>query len=346
MACGGDSVDNSVSTSEDIMPEPTEQIETTGTTPQEGTTLTSPEIVKADKAWEQGFYGYNVLIGIIDSGARATHSSFSSGRMRTDLGYNFDALVATTTDPLSGDGHGTSVASIAIGSKASRIGVAPKAEAIPLRTCLSSCISKFGNKQFKDAFSWAHTQGAKVINYSLYTPFGSTDMSPDENDPLFDALVASGTNNIVVVFAAGNNSDTSGPVQPARNVDEEHYGGNLIAVGNVIVDSETGKVTGLDPTSNHAGIAKHKYIVAPGSSKAARHTSDTEYHYVNGTSFAAPLVAGAAAIIREAYPVLTAAQVIQILLKSADDLGDSGVDAVYGHGMLNIDKALTLAATY
>lgn len=309
--------------------------------------FTNPQIVKADKAWAKGLYGYNVLIGVIDSGTRASHAAFTSGRIRGDLGYDFDALVADTTDPLSGDGHGTSVASIAIGSEDSKIGVAPHAEVIPLRVCLSNCVNPvIDNSEYKSAFDWANTQGAKVINYSLYTVFSSTDMSPSANDPLFDALVTSGANNIVVIFAAGNNGDTSGPVQPARNVDEGHYGGNLIAVGNVLVDSVTGKPTELDSTSNRAGLAKQKYIVAPGSSQAAKHTGDSEYHSVNGTSFSAPLVAGAAAIIREAYPALTAAQVVQVLLNSADDLGDPGVDAVYGHGMLNIDAALTLAATY
>jgi len=320
----------------------------TDTATSSTTVLTNPQRVKADKAWAKGFYGQNILIGVIDSGVRASHTAFTSGRVRGDLGYDFDAKVADTTDPVSGEGHGTKVASVAIGTTASTIGVAPKAEVIPLRICLTDCVTTIrDNMQFKDAFAWAHMQGAKVINYSLFTPFSSIDLSPGlANDPLYEALITTGINDIVVVFAVGNNGSTDGPVQPARNVDEAHYGGNLIAVGNVLIDPLTQKPSTLDPTSNYAGLAKNKYIVAPGATNAASHASDTEYVSSNGTSFAAPLVAGAAALIREAYPALTAAQVVQVLLNSADDLGDAGVDEVYGHGMLNIEAALTLAATY
>lgn len=333
-ACGGGGGGSSSTTDTDTS--------TTTTT----TSLTNQQIIKADTAWANSKYGYNVLVAVVDTGVRSTHEAFTSGRVRTDLGYDFDGTTATTTDPASGEGHGTAVASIVIGSQASKVGVASSAEVIPLKICISSCVkSTTDNVQYKEALDWANTQGAKVINYSLFTPFSSTDLSPSANDPLFDALVSTGTNNIVVVLAAGNNGSAD-PVQPALNADESLYGGNLIAVGNVLVDRTTGTVTGMDSTSNRAGSAKNKYIVAPGLATVASHTSDTGYKSVNGTSFAAPLVAGAAALIRESYPSLTAAQVVQILLKSATDLGATGVDEVYGYGLLNVQAALTLAATY
>jgi len=310
------------------------------------TALTTAQKIKADKAWDKNYYGENILIGVIDTGVRSTHDAFKSGRVRTDLGYNFNEGTNESTDPASGDGHGTSVASIAIGSTVSKVGVAPKAEVIPLKICLKDCPVTPTNKHYADAMDWANTQGAKVINYSNYTPFASLDQSPATNDPLYDAIIKTNTNDIVVVFAAGNNGGSS-PVQPAANVDEAQYKGNLIAVGNVNVDAYTGSVIGLDSRSNKAGSAKNKYIVAPGVNvNSASHANDTDYKTVRGTSFAAPQVAAAAAIIREAYPALTAPQVVEILLKSATDIGDAGVDIIYGYGLLNVDAAINLAATY
>jgi subtilisin family serine protease len=60
----------------------------------------------------------------------------------------------------------------------------------------------------------------------------------------------------------------------------------------------------------------------------------------SGTSFAAPRVAGAAAIVRHKFPSLNGPKLKQVLLKSADDLGAPGPDAVFGHGQLNLINAL------
>ena len=60
-----------------------------------------------------------------------------------------------------------------------------------------------------------------------------------------------------------------------------------------------------------------------------------------GTSFAAPRVTGAAALVRHKFPNLTASQLKQVLLQTATDLGAEGVDEIYGHGKLNVQGALS-----
>jgi len=305
--------------------------------------LTFPEIVKANKAWNIGVTGTGISIAVIDTGVRSTHEAFTSGRVRTDLGRNSATATSDSSDPLINGGHGTEVTGIIAGTKASKIGVAPNAEIIPIRTCDANCGSGQTLTTWGNAFAWAIAQGAKVINSSNFIPYDASGAS----DPLHDQLVNAGTSNIVVVHAAGNNGSGTGPVQPAREVDSALYSGNMIAVGAVTVNLETGVVFGLTSTSNDAGAAKAKFMVAPGQLvKTSANTGDTDYTYKTGTSYAAPFVAGAAALIREAYPALTAAQVVQALLNSADDLGAVGIDTTYGHGMLNIEAALTLAATY
>ena len=93
--------------------------------------------------------------------------------------------------------------------------------------------------------------------------------------------------------------------------------------------------------SPRAGVARHAFIVAPDDNRASSFT---------GTSFAAPRVSGALAILAQKCPTLTSEQLAFILLMSARDLGAPGVDEVYGHGLIDLENAMAraneLAATY
>jgi hypothetical protein len=60
---------------------------------------------------------------------------------------------------------------------------------------------------------------------------------------------------------------------------------------------------------------------------------------MDGTSFSAPTITGAVALLAQAFPNLSGKQIVDILFKSADDLGASGIDSIYGHGRLNIERA-------
>jgi hypothetical protein len=71
-----------------------------------------------------------------------------------------------------------------------------------------------------------------------------------------------------------------------------------------------------------------------------RAPDETGQQYLwSGTSFAAPTISGAVALMAQAFPNLTGQQIVQILFNSADDLGAAGVDNIYGHGALNIARA-------
>lgn len=142
---------------------------------------------------------------------------------------------------------------------------------------------------------------------------------------------------------------------------------------------------GANLTSLGAGPAKESYLVAPNNysipawytrmvgTKEVKDTYDCifiiipaecertrivpvydtlwEYDGVSGTNYAAAVVSGGAAVLRSAFPYLTAKEIKSLLLSTADDLGDPGVDDVYGHGLMNLDRAtqpvgeLTVAST-
>lgn len=86
-------------------------------------------------------------------------------------------------------------------------------------------------------------------------------------------------------------------------------------------------------------------VVAPGVSiKTADLTlmSLNPYAYVSGTSFAAPHVSGAMALLMEAFPTLSLAKLEDALILSAEDLGPAGADYDYGHGLINLAAAYEL----
>ena len=91
--------------------------------------------------------------------------------------------------------------------------------------------------------------------------------------------------------------------------------------------------------SNRAGSAKRYFLVAPGVEVLAPAVGGGAA-LVSGTSFAAPHVTGAVALVLDAAPFLSAEQVVELLLDTATDLGAPGTDAVYGRGLLNLAAAL------
>ncbi|MBV8158930.1 MAG: autotransporter domain-containing protein, partial [Dyella sp.] len=143
----------------------------------------------------------------------------------------------------------------------------------------------------------------------------------------------------LVVFAAGNASlanPSTIAALPSLAPDLEK---GWLAV--VAVDSN--HPTELASYSNKCGIAMNYCLAAPGDVVVSGKDdtgSKPSLWIVKGTSFAAPAVSGAAALVWQAFPYFTNDQVRQTLLGTADDLGAPGVDPVFGYGMLNAGKAV------
>jgi subtilisin family serine protease len=113
---------------------------------------------------------------------------------------------------------------------------------------------------------------------------------------------------------------------------------NAIVVG---ATEGTGSSENIAIYSTRAGILADRFILASG---------DGGDEGISGTSFAAPRVAGVAAIIKQKFPTLTAAQIANIILLSASkDINNDGFDdfkgisPIYGHGKLSLSRALNLA---
>jgi hypothetical protein len=94
----------------------------------------------------------------------------------------------------------------------------------------------------------------------------------------------------------------------------------------------------LSVFSNKAGSGSVYYLTALGYRDRAPDHTGAQFLW-SGTSFSAPTISGAAALLAQAFPNLTGAQIVEILFKSADDLGAAGIDSIFGNGRLNIASA-------
>ena len=93
--------------------------------------------------------------------------------------------------------------------------------------------------------------------------------------------------------------------------------------------------------SNGCGLAKYWCLAAPGTGIYSTANDDSEYNIKSGTSFSAPHVSGALAVLKSRFPDMPMHAVLALLLATATDSGEEGVDEVYGHGLLNLGAAVT-----
>jgi len=125
-----------------------------------------------------------------------------------------------------------------------------------------------------------------------------------------------------------------------RRVDFSSLAGTLIAVTAANIDSTTKTVT-LADFSNRCGAAADWCMTAPGVDIYSTVPMNT-YGEMSGTSMAAPLVAGAATVLRQAFPYMTARQIIEVLLTTATEIDNSSPESIrdFGHGLLNVGRAV------
>ncbi len=135
-------------------------------------------------------------------------------------------------------------------------------------------------------------------------------------------------NDSIFVWAAGNESQTESGALSALPLAFPELMGHFVNV--VAVDNNTN----LAWYSNQCGITQNYCIAAPGSAW----NTDAQ-GYTSGTSFATPAVSGAIATIKEAFPYMKSEEITQLLFVTAKDLGETGIDPVYGWGLLDMEKA-------
>ncbi|MDO5658455.1 MAG: S8 family serine peptidase [Paracoccus sp. (in: a-proteobacteria)] len=248
-------------------------------------------------------------VGMIDTGLNPDHATFA----KADL--TLHRLDSEATD--SGLVHGTAVAALLVGAGDTRspglIGHAP--------LLAVDAFHRSQNDERADAFSlvealdWLAAQDVRVINMSLAGP---------DNALLAEKVATMEDSGILVVAAAGNAGPRAAPAYPA-------------AYDSVVA------VTAVDRRGEvyrRAGRGAHIDLAAPGVDVWTA-ASISGARTKTGTSFAAPFVTAAAALILQDEPELTPAELRERLGQSAVDLGSEGRDEIFGAGLLSVSSPCT-----
>ncbi|WP_312913645.1 S8 family serine peptidase [Stenotrophomonas sp.] len=310
-------------------------------------------LTNAGPAKEAGLTGKGYRIGVIDSGVMRNHPTLAG---RVVANYN---AVSSPPNNLAIDdvvGHGTTVAQLAAGNAAGSWpgGIAPGAEIVSVRIIADESPKDDGSGNGNEVtgalgMTGIHNQlihdDVRIMNNSwggLYwtRPTVTAQIAAEYRPFIID-------HDGLVVFATGNESKPN-PSDMAALPSQPGVNGRLEATDLergwlAVAALDTAKPTQLASYSNACGVAKNYCLVAPGTVAFVGEESTADnlkYYYGSGTSYAAPLVSGAAAVVWEAFPYFNNDLVRQTLLGTATDLGEAGPDAVFGYGLLNIGKAI------
>ncbi len=291
-------------------------------------------------AYSRELSGDGVKIGIFDTGVNPNHSEFSG---KTFSGYNYQDSNTIIQDQ---NGHGTHVAGTIIANKdnTGMQGIAYGVTSIVSYQIFRDNGVFTGQSSVSDASTRSILANAKVVNHSWGTSTTNNSFSKSYLD-IFHSTEITGyqnmvNNDIIQVWATGND----GYATPNLQAQLPYHYSNLKELWIA--------VTGIDSNgteysaANRCGIAADWCIAAPAVNVISTdedHTS--EYQNYSGTSMAAPHVTGAIAILIEAFPTLSAEQIVDRLFATAstsgltDRDGNSYSSSVFGHGKIDLDAA-------
>jgi hypothetical protein len=273
-------------------------------------------LVNAPEAWARGYTGQGIVVAVLDTGVDRNHTDLAgniwtnAGEIANDgldndgngyvddvYGWNF---ANGNNNTLDGNSHGTHVAGTiaAVNNGFGATGVAYNSRIMPVKVLSDSGSGSYSG--VAQGIRYAVDNGADVINMSLGG--GSTDSAVQS------ALQYASSRGVIVVMAAGN----EGAAQPGYPASSATSWG--LAVGAVDSSNQ------MASFSNRAGSnSSMMYVTAPGVQVYST-LPNGGYGFLNGTSMAAPHVAGVVALMLNANPNLTDAQVRQIITATAGNV--------------------------
>ncbi len=309
--------------------------------PANGTEQSYLDQIGAYDAWDITRGDDDIVIGIIDTGVDLDHEDLQSsiwvneadpidGIDNDNNGYiddyqGYDFADGDNDPTADGNQHGTRVAGVAGASTDNGIGMSGIGFNSKIAALKGFTTSGTLSVNLFDAIVYAGDMGIQVLNLS----WGSArEPLQSEQDILNYAVLEK---DVVIAVSAGNDGATSDPealFYPA-------------SYDNVL------SVAGVDASDNRFTTSTYNYLIdlaAPGASLYST-VNDNTYGNQSGTSFASPLVAGVAALVRDAFPDLNALQVMEQVRVSSDDIYGIGTNASFdgklGFGRLNAFSAVS-----
>lgn len=301
-------------------------------------------ITDTNSVWHETAGDSNVVVAVLDTGVDYTHPDLVNNMMGdcsagcpTGTGYDYINLTQSLldlykswygyeevagedyfgfdNDPMDLQGHGTHVAGIVAAQGNNNIGVVgacPDCSIMPMRVGYtlqsgSNYAGLIDRAASTNAIYYAATYGADVINMS----FGGSSSSPSRNDAINYAV----SQGVILVGSAGN--DNSSTVSyPARNA-------NVISVGATADDDSRSFYSNYGADVDIAapgGDYNHDNMILSTVPQSGPASTTSGYNYYQGTSMAAPYVAGVIAMIKSYNPYLTSAEVKDILFLGAEEI--------------------------
>jgi len=331
---------------------------------QESLATLADKVVNADRFWNDGYTGAGVDVALIDSGVSPVDGLIVNGKVLNGPDLSFESQNSDLRY-LDSFGHGTHLAGIIAGqsdgtpdrittkeAKKNFLGVAPNARIVNVKVATRNGATDVS--QVIAALDWVvqhrndNGMNIRVVNLS----FGTDSTQSYYLDPLAFAVEQAWAKGIVVVVAAGNDGNSSALRNPASDP-------FVIAVGAAVTNGT--ERTGDDsiPSFSNCGtnqrhvdlVAPGKSIVsllAPGSAAAADHPEaivDRKYLVGSGTSQAAAVVSGAAALIIDQRPGISPDQVKALLMETASSIPGENPKC-QGAGLIDLSAAHGASTPY
>lgn len=289
-------------------------------------------LVNAGAANARGWTGAGVTVAVFDTGI-ASSSEFAG-----KLAVGYDAVTGRLmTSSYDVGWHGTFVAGIIAAARNGYgvEGIAYDATLLPIRIGNSDGSITLSDRQLATAIRYAAARST-VFNNSWNSSATLADVTQAQIEASYGASVAAWRQAVasgaIVVWAAGND----GKANPGFFAALPSYWTDLLSGWVVAVSVDANGV--ISSFSNRCGSAAAWCIAAPGENIVSVY-SRGGLASASGTSFAAPVVSAAAAVLQEMWPHLTNAQVLSIMFGTANKTGIYADTSIYGQGLLDMEAA-------
>ncbi|MCD4701814.1 MAG: S8 family serine peptidase, partial [Candidatus Aegiribacteria sp.] len=308
----------------------------------------SVTLINADDVWALGYDGSGVIVGVIDTGTDYNHMDLHNNMWHdTAAGYHYGwDFFDGDNDPMDDYGHGTHCSGSVLGdgSEGTQTGVAPGA------TCMALRINYYSGGEYTwiQAMEFGTDNGAAVLSMSLGSGQGNTTLRTAEENLL--------TAGVLHSVAAGNHPPgpstilSSGDSPPPWfHPDQIYHGGQsaVVTVGATNSSDVIASFSNYGPVNWWSDYNSTNPLIDPDICGPGVDVFSTQwgggYTTMSGTSMATPHLAGVVALILDANPTLSVAQIDSIIEITSVELGASGKDNYYGAGRVDALAAVQAA---